>query len=99
MKFEQKKKVMKISADEFEKKMYFSAYINTLADTVTKMNPGILCSASIKDIEAADLKSQYQGTTKAWLDMLSNFIKKADKIGTSYPIEDILGINNVKRED
>ena len=85
--------------DEFDKKMYFSAYINTLADTVTKMNPGILCQGSQKEIEAADLKPQFQGTMKAWLDMLSNFIKKADKIGTQYPIEEIVGINNAQSKD
>ena len=85
--------------DEFDKKMYFSAYINTLADTVTKMNPGVLCAASQQAIEAADLKPQYQGTMKAWLDMLNNFIKKADKIGSAYPIEEIIGINDAERKN
>lgn len=86
-------------ADEFEKKMYVSAYTNMLSDTVTKMNPSVLCAGSAKDIEAADLKSIYQQSLKEWLTMLNAYIKKASYIGENYPIEEVLGINHAKREN
>lgn len=79
--------------DEFEKKMYFSGYITTLSDTVTKLNPGVLCAGSMKDIEASDLKSIYQQSMKEWLTMLNVFIKKSAALGEQYPIEKMLGID------
>lgn len=85
--------------DEFERKMNFSGYINTLSDTVTRMNPSVLCAGSQKDIEAADLKSIYQQSLKEWLTMLNTFIKRASYIGDEYPIESILGMNNQGSQD
>lgn len=79
--------------DEFEKRMHFSAFITTLADAVTKMNPTSLVSSEAqKIIEAAELKPQLQAATKKWLDMVVAFTEKATTLGSKYPIEEVLGI-------
>jgi hypothetical protein len=80
--------------DEFEKRMHFSAYITTLADAVTKMNPSTLLGEADaqKNLEAAGLKDSMANTYKKYLDMLMAYIDKASSIGCKYPIEEILGI-------
>jgi len=79
--------------DEFEKRMHFSSFIGTLADTVTKMNPTMLVDTDARVVlEGAGLKDQYQGSCKVWLDMLVSYMKKASNLGSKYPIEEVLGI-------
>lgn len=78
--------------DEFEKRMQFSSFVTTLADVVSKMNPISLVGEGKADIEAAGLKDQYQAAIKRWLDMLMDYTDKARKMGTQYPLEEVLGI-------
>lgn len=79
--------------DEFEKRMHFSAYITTLADAVTKMNPNTLLGDEIlKGMDATGLNQLMAQANKKYLDMLMAYIDKANLIGTKYPIEEILGI-------
>jgi len=85
--------------DEFEKKMHFSGYINTLSDTVTKMNPGVLCAGSKQEIESSDLKAIYQQSLKEWLTMLNVFIRKSSALGEQYPIEKMIGIEDAEKKN
>jgi len=79
--------------DEFEKRMYFSSFITTLADVATKMNPITLVGTEgEKAITEAGLKDQYQSAIKRWLDLMITYTQKAQKLGEKYPIEKILGI-------
>jgi len=78
--------------DEFERRMQFSSFVTTLADVVSKMNPITLVGEGKADIEAAGLKDQYQASIKRWLDMLMDYTDKARKLGTRYPLEEVLGI-------
>lgn len=82
-----------LTMDEFEKRMYFSSFVSTLADTVTKMNPITLVgSEGRQELEQAGLKDQYQAAMKKWLDLLMGYSSKAQKLGEKYPIEKLLGI-------
>lgn len=82
-----------VKMDEFEKRMYFSSFVSTLADTVTKMNPITLVgSEGRQELEQAGLKDQYQAAMKKWLDLLMGYSSKAQKLGEKYPIEKLLGI-------
>jgi len=79
--------------DEFEKRMHFSAFITTLSDTITKMNPATLITGETAAIvEGSDLKELTKQAMKKWLDMDMAFMDKANNLGSKYPIEEILGL-------
>jgi len=83
--------------DEFERRQSLSSFITTLADTVTKLSPSTLISKDGQEtIDQAGLKDSYQAAWKGYLDMLMHFTKKADSIGSNYPIEEVLGIKEAK---
>lgn len=79
--------------DEFEKRMHFSAFVSTLSDTISKMNPATLINEETSKILAeSDLKELTKQAMKKWLDMDMAFMDKANKLGSQYPIEQLLGI-------
>jgi hypothetical protein len=79
--------------DEFEKRMHFSAFISTLADAVTKMNPNSLMGKdALEALEGTGLKDSMASANKKYLDMLMAYIEKSTVLGSKYPIEEILGI-------
>ena len=79
--------------DEFEKRMHFSAFVTTLSDTISKMNPATLINTETGKILAeSDLKELEKQAMKKWLDMDMAFMDKASKLGSQYPIEELLGI-------
>ena len=85
--------------DEFEKRMHFSAFVTTLSDTVTKMNPATLITdETAKILEGSDLKELQKQAMKKWLDMDMAFMDKANALGSKYPIEELLGIKVDKPE-
>lgn len=83
--------------DEFEKRMHLAGFVTSMSDTVTKLNPATLISeAGKQELEASELKSQYQNAMKKWMDFLMHCIDKADKCIVPYPIEEILGIKHAE---
>ena len=85
--------------DEFEKRMHFSAFVTTLADTVTKLNPATMITGETATIiEGSDLKELTKQAMKKWLDMDMAFMDKSNNLGSKYPIEEILGIKVEKPE-
>lgn len=79
--------------DEFEKRMHFSAFVTTLSDTITKMNPATLLNEDTgKMLAESDLKELEKQAMKKWLDMDMAFMDKANRLGSQYPIEELLGI-------
>ena len=83
--------------DEFEKRMHLAGFVTSITDAVTKLNPSMLIGTEAKtEIEATELKSQYQNAMKKWLDLLMHCIDKTDKCITPYPIESILGIKDAQ---
>jgi len=79
--------------DEFEKRMHFTAFVTTLSDVVSKMNPATLLGRDSQAlVETAGLKDKANGAVNKWLDMVIAFSEKATILGSKYPIEAILGI-------
>lgn len=73
--------------------MHFSAFVTTLSDVVSKMNPTTLVGSDAqKIIEQTELKQQLMAATKKWLDMVMAFSDKVTILGSKYPIEELLGI-------
>ena len=83
--------------DEFEKRMHLAGFVTSMTDTVTKLNPSMLVGEGAKaDLEASELKSQYQSAMKKWMDLLMHCIEKADGCLSPYPIEAVLWIKHAE---
>jgi len=83
--------------DEYEKRMYHKAAIESLVSIVVAFKPDdVLVSG--KDKMVAD--ELFQRYAKRWVDMAFNFVEKAEALGSGYAdyVISLLGLKVAKPE-
>ena len=79
--------------EEYEKRLVLIQYMQTLVDAINKLSPFERIPPTPKgETEDPTVREHRQLLTQEWMMMYRDFLKKISKIGSTYPIEEILGI-------
>lgn len=79
--------------EEYEKRLIMIQYIQTLVDSVDRLNPSArIATPSKGEAEDPTTREQRQLLNQEWYSMYRDFIRKVQFVGTKYPIEELLGI-------